>query len=105
MWHEEVSWLDLLIVMLIVGIGVFANLPIAHAITSPQQGTFAYSVYDVGVNDILKGPIGFVGGAAAIVYGAIMAVQGRVMGAIPAILGGAVMLKADTIVSSLGAIV
>ena len=102
---KKFNWLDLLVVAVIVGIGVFANLPVAHAITAPQQGTFAYSVYDVGVNDILKGPIGFVGGAAAIVYGAIMAVQGRIMGAIPAILGGAVMLKADAIVSSLGAIV
>lgn len=102
---KRFTYLDFVVVGFIVALGVFANLPVAHAITAPQQGTFAYSVYDVGVNDILKGPIGFVGGAAAIVYGAIMAVQGRVMGAIPAILGGAVMLKADTIVSSLGAIV
>ena len=102
---KRFNLIDLIVLGIIVGIGVFANLPVAHAITAPASGSFAYSVYDVGVNDILKGPIGFVGGAAAIVYGAVAAIQGKVMAAVPAILGGAVMLKADSIVSSLGAIV
>ncbi len=102
---KQFGLLDLFVVAVIVAIGVFANLPIAHAITAPSTGTFAYTVYDVGVNDILKGPIGFVGGAAAIVYGAVRAIQGNVMAAAPAVLGGAVLLKADTVVSSLGAIV
>ena len=97
--------LDFVVVGILIGMGVLLNIPAAHAITAPANGSFAYSVYDIGVNDILKGPIGFVGGVAAIVYGAIAAIQGKIMGAIPAILGGAVMLKADSIVNTLGAIV
>jgi len=97
--------IDFVVLGTLVGIGILANIPEVHAITAPAAGSFAYDVYDIGVNDILKGPIGFVGGVAAIVLGAIMAIQGKIMGAAPAILGGAAMLKADSIVSSLGAII
>jgi len=83
---------------------VLALSPVAMAITAPAAGAFAYDVYDVAVNSILKGPIGFVGGVVAIVFGAVAAIRAEVMYAIPAILGGAVLLKADSIVTSLGAI-
>ncbi len=102
---KKVGVLDFVVIGVLVGMGVMLNIPAAHAITAPATGSFAYSVYDIGVNDILKGPIGFVGGVGAVVWGAIAAVQGRIMTAIPAILGGAAMLKADSIVSSLGAII
>jgi len=76
----------------------------AMAITAPAAGSFAYDLYDVGVNQMLKGPIGFVGGIAAIAIGAVSAIQQKVFGAVPCILGGVAILKADTIVSSLGSI-
>ena len=78
---------------------------VASAITAPAAGSFAYDVYDIGVNRLLKGPVGFVGGVAAIVIGAIAAIRAQIMLAIPAILGGAVFLKADTITASLGMII
>ena len=78
---------------------------VASAITAPVAGSFAYDVYDIGVNKILQGPIGFVGGVMAIVIGAIAAIRAQIMLAIPAILGGAVILKADAITTSLGMIV
>lgn len=95
--HFQMAFLALLFVLLIA--------PLAHAIVAPAAGSFAYDVYDIGVNQILRGPIGFVGGVVAIVIGAVMAIQGEVMYSVPAILGGAVMLRADTVVTSLGAII
>lgn len=76
--------------------------PSAFAITAPAAGSFAYDVYDMAVNSILKGPIGFVAGLAAVCFGAALAIQQKIGGAIPALLGGAVLLKADTIVTSMG---
>ncbi len=76
--------------------------PMAMAISTPVAGSFAYDVYDIAVDKILKGPIGFVCGVAAMAYGAVSAIGGRVFQAVPAILGGAALLKADTIVSTLG---
>jgi len=75
------------------------------AITTPSTGSFAYDIYDIAVDKFLKGPIGFVGGVVAMTVGAIAAIQARILLAIPAVLGGALLLKADSIVTSLGMIV
>lgn len=74
----------------------------AFAITAPVAGDFAYDVYDIGVNKIVKGPIGYVGGMGAIAFGAIQATKNQVLQAVPAIIGGAAILKADAIVSTMG---
>lgn len=76
----------------------------AFAITAPAAGSFAHDIYKVAVQDILKGPIGFVGGVGCVVIGAIAAVQSKIMAAVPAVLGGASIIKADSITSSLGAL-
>ena len=81
---------------------LMAIVPEAFAITAPVAGSFAYDVYDMAVNSILKGPIGFVAGLAAVCFGAALAIQQKIGGAIPALLGGAVLLKSDTIVTSMG---
>lgn len=77
-------------------------VPMAYAVTAPASGSFAYDVYDIAINKILKGPIGFVCGGAAIVLGAVNAIGGRIMTAVPCVLGGAAILKADAITESLG---
>jgi hypothetical protein len=77
----------------------------ALAVTAPSSGSFAYDIYDIAVNQILKGPIGFVAGASAITLGAVCAIKQQIMGAVPAILGGAALIKADAITTSLGALV
>lgn len=75
----------------------------SHAVTAPTStSVFAYDVYTIGVDGVLKGPIGFVGGVAAIVFGAVTAIRGAILQALPALLGGGVLLKADSIVSTLG---
>jgi hypothetical protein len=81
---------------------LMAIVPQVFAITAPAVGSFAYDVYDMAVNSILKGPIGFVAGLGAVCFGAALAIQQKIGGAIPALLGGAVLLKSDTIVTSMG---
>lgn len=74
----------------------------AAAFTAPSAGTFAYTVYDVAINQMLNGPIGFVAGVGAMALGAVMAIQQKIMLAIPCILGGAVLLNAESLVTTLG---
>ena len=95
----------LLAVIAAQGLLILFHYGEALAMTAPSAGSFAYDVYDIGVNSILKGPIGFIGGVGAIVFGAIEAIRGRILEAVPAILGGAALLKADSIVQTLGCIV
>ncbi len=84
---------------------LIASSPALAITTAPATGSFAYDVYDIAINQILKGPIGFVCGASAIVIGAVCAIQQKIMSAVPAILGGAALMKADAITASLGALV
>jgi len=76
----------------------------AYAFTTPVAGSFAYEVYDIGVNSILKGPIGFIAGVLLIVYGGLQVLKSWMIG-IAAILVGGMVVKADTVVVSLGALV
>lgn len=77
----------------------------ALAMAVPAAGSFAYDLYDIGVNQILLGPIGFVGGCACMVLAAIMAIRQMLLPAAGVILGGAFLLKADKVVQSVGAII
>jgi len=81
---------------------VILGAKIASAFVAPAAGTFAYTVYDVAVTQMLNGAVGFVAGVGAMAMGAVMAIQQKVMLAIPCILGGAVLLNAESLVTTLG---
>ena len=77
----------------------------ADAFATPATGTFAYDIFDIGVNQILKGPIGFAAGVGSMVAAAVMAIRQMLLPAAATVLGGAFLLKADSVVTSLGAMV
>jgi len=77
----------------------------AMAMTVPAAGSFAYDLYDIGVNNILLGPVGFVAGVACMVFAAILAIRQMVLPAAGVVLGGAFLLKADTVVQSVGSLI
>jgi hypothetical protein len=77
----------------------------ADAFTAPAAGTFAFDIYDIGVNQILKGPIGFAAGVGSMVAAAVMAIRQMLLPAAATVLGGAFLLKADSVVASLGALI
>lgn len=94
-----------LLTVLVAWAVMFAAPYVAHAITAPSQGGFAYDVYDITINKMLKGPIGFVGGVAGMVFGAAQLFTGRIFQGVLPILGGALMLKADAITETLGLLI
>ena len=73
----------------------------ASAIVAPAVGTFAYDLYDVGVNDILKGAPGFIGGMVGIIFSATKMSENWKLAGL-GILASTAVIKADTITSSLG---
>jgi len=72
---------------------------------TPAAGSFAYDLYDIAVNKILLGPIGFVAGVAAMVFAAILAIRQMILPAAGVILGGAFLLSASTVVQTIGSII
>ncbi len=93
--------LRIMAAVLVASAAVIACNNPAYAIAVPAAGSTMYNLYDIAVNQLLQGPLGFVGGVGCIVLGSINVFKHPVQ-AVPAILAGGCMLKADQIVTSLG---
>lgn len=87
-----------------VAVMTFGVANAAFAFTVPSSSDLAYEIYDVAVNDLLKGPIGFVGGLGLVAYGLYGAVmgQGSVGTTVLALCAGGGMAAADTITETMG---
>ena len=76
----------------------------ATAFTAPTAGSLGYDIYNVVVNQMLGGPIGFVGGVVLIVWGASQVMR-QWLTTVLCIIAGTAIIKGQTIVTSLGALV
>jgi hypothetical protein len=85
---------------------VFASVvsSVAGAFAAPAAGAFGYDIYNLVVNQILAGPIGFVGAIALIVWGATKLTTNWML-CIMCLIAGTVIIRADAIVQTLGALV
>jgi hypothetical protein len=95
---KKVTFFAILTVLLLHTVNVFA-------MAVPAAGSFAYDLYDIAVTQILLGPIGFVAGVASMVFAAILAIRQMILPAAGVVLGGAFLLSADTVVSSIGSVI
>lgn len=87
-------------------VAFFALLSAAgvSAFTAPTTGDFGYDIYDVVVNNILGGPIGFVGAVALIVWGGSK-VTTNWMITIMCVIAATIIIKANSLVTTLGALI
>lgn len=76
----------------------------AHAFTAPAQGDLGYDIYDIVVNKGVKGPLGFVAGVAAFLFG-VSRLFSNIMVGIPTIVAAVCLIKSDTILQTFGMVV
>lgn len=76
----------------------------AHAFSTPAAGSFGYNIYDIAINKVAQGPIGFVGGGWLIATAATKMNEGWVR-ALPYAIGGSCLIKVDELTTSLGALI
>jgi len=76
----------------------------AHAFTAPAAGDLGYDIYDIVVNRGVKGPLGFVGGVAAFLFG-VSRLFSNVMIGIPTIVAAVCLIKSDTILQTFGMVI
>ena len=91
---------------LTVGFGTLSALAMSQAavaFAAPSTGSFAYNIYDIAINKVANGPIGFVGGGWLIAMAATKMNEGWVR-ALPYAIGGSCLIKIEELTSSLGAI-
>ena len=97
------------VIVLFMAVAGAAGPALALNVTIPEGAdestTLGFTVYDIIVTKMLKGPIGVAAGVAFIALGAIQAVRNNLIGAVPAVLAGGILIKADSVVRALGAII
>lgn len=75
----------------------------AMAFTAPQTGDMFYEIYDLVINKVLGGPIGFAIGAIMVVGGIILLVQGKgLLLPLICLIGGVILVKVESLVTSFG---
>lgn len=77
---------------------------LAFAVNTPANGDAFFDVYDILVNKFLKGPIGFVSAVVAIIAGFMLAFRQMFLPGVVSVALGIVMIKADSLVASMGAL-
>ena len=75
-----------------------------HAFTAPVAGDLGYDIYDIVVNQGVKGPLGFVGGVAAFLFGGSRLFSTIMIG-IPTIVAAVCLIKADSILQTFGMVI
>lgn len=85
-------------------IALMAMTSVAHAFTAPAQGDLGYDIYDIVVNKGVKGPLGFVGGVAAFLFG-VSRLFSNIMIGIPTIVAAVCLIKADSILETFGMLI
>lgn len=76
----------------------------AQAFTAPAAGDLGYDIYDIVVNQGVKGPLGFVAGVAAFLFG-VSRLFSNIMIGIPTIVAAVCLIKADSILQTFGMVI
>jgi len=85
-------------------LAALAGTGMAHAFQAPAQGDLGYDIYDIVVNQGVKGPLGFVGGVAAFLFG-VSRLFSNIMIGIPTIVAAVCLIKADSILQTFGMVI
>jgi hypothetical protein len=85
-------------------LALMATMGVANAFTAPAAGDLGYDIYDIVVNQGVKGPLGFVGGVAAFLFG-VSRLFSNIMIGIPTIVAAVCLIKADSILQTFGMLI
>jgi hypothetical protein len=98
--------LHLPVMMLAVAVAMFLFSSLdAHAVTAPAAGSFMYDAYDIVVNSLLKGALGFVVAIFVFVTGIAMFFRQMIIPGVVCIVCTALIIKSDAIIASLGMLI
>jgi hypothetical protein len=89
---------------LYLGASAMATAMAAQAFAVPANGSLGYDVYDVVVNQLAAGPIGYAGAIILMIWGASLVMKQWLV-TVMCVIAGTVIIKAQAIVQSLGALV
>ena len=85
-------------------LAALAGASVVHAFAAPAAGDLGYDIYDIVVNQGVKGPLGFVGGVAAFLF-RVSRLFSNIMIGIPTIVAAVCLIKADSILQTFGLVI
>lgn len=91
-----------LVMLIAVAVLLLGSALPSFAITAPTAGSLFYDVYDIVVNSMLKGAIGFVAAILVFMMGIGLFFAQKIIPGIIGVVCAALIIKADAIVTSLG---
>jgi len=100
-WQRPLRAADTALLLLAA---LVAGTSAAYAFAQPQAGDLGYDIYNIVVNQGVKGPLGFVGGVAAFLFG-VSRLFSNIMIGIPTIVAAVCLIKADSILLTFGMVV
>ncbi|WP_156919898.1 hypothetical protein [Syntrophorhabdus aromaticivorans] len=100
-WRTAISGQSLVMLMAVAVLLLGSALP-SFAITAPTSGSLFYDVYDIVVNSMLKGAIGFVAAILVFMMGIGLFFVQKIIPGIIGVVCAALIIKADAIVTTLG---
>ncbi len=92
----------ILFLALVTAILFLAGALPSFALSAPTTGSMFYDVYDIVVNSMLKGAVGFVAAILIFMTGLGLFFMQKIIPGVIAVVCAALIIKADAIVSSLG---
>ncbi len=87
-----------------VGAGLAVTSTPALAFTTPASSEPGYEIYDLVINKGFQGPIGFMAGAWILTQAGTVIKESTWKGAATAV-GGVALIKADTVLPAIGALI
>jgi len=100
-WKTVISGQSLVMILAVAVLLLGSALP-SFAITAPTSGSLFYDVYDIVVNSMLKGAIGFVAAILVFMMGIGLFFVQKIIPGIIGVVCDALIIKADAIVTTLG---
>jgi hypothetical protein len=98
------TWTCSLMAVFLFGISAMVASDASAGISAPTVGSLFYEAWDLGVNQVLHGAFGVLLGVALVAFGVWEAAHTKLKGAIASVIGGILLLKADTLVTGASAI-
>jgi hypothetical protein len=98
------KWTQRCFTAFVLAVFTFLTAGGAHAITAPAAGSLFYDAYNIVVTEMLSGAVGFVAAILIFAMSIGLFLMQKVVPGIIAIVCAAILIKAPSVVTSLGAV-
>lgn len=99
--QQKLSFIALSRQQLMTAILAFFTVGVATAFVQPVAGDFGFEIYDIVVNQMIGGPIGYIAAILVVLWGISQIFKQWMIGIMAFVVAG-IIIQADTLIQTLG---